>query len=162
MSDRYTLLERVAEGSYGEIYKAADKKSKQFVAVKRFKGKSKIGLPISFVREHYILTVITGKHIPKVLDVFPSDDPPTIVMQWLTMNLEQLLNSKKKYAIKEFFTQLVLAIDHLHSNGILHRDLKPSNIMIGAKIPGCAPDLDPLEISPNYYNLKIIDFGMSR
>lgn len=93
MVDRYNLLERVAEGSYGEIYKAADKKSKEFVAVKRFKGKSKMGLPTSFVREHYILTIVTGKHIPKVIDTFAADDPPTIVMEWLTMNLEQLLKS---------------------------------------------------------------------
>ena len=73
MVDRYSLLERVAEGSYGEVYKALDKSSKELVAVKRFKGSSRIGLPTSFVREHYIITVLTGKHIPKVLDVFSAD-----------------------------------------------------------------------------------------
>ena len=73
MIERYSLLERVAEGSYGEVYKALDKTSKEFVAVKRFKGASRIGLPTSFVREHYILTVLLGQHIPKVLDVFSAD-----------------------------------------------------------------------------------------
>ena len=50
MTDKYALLERVAEGSYGEVYKARDKLTKELVAVKRFKGSSRIGLPTSFVR----------------------------------------------------------------------------------------------------------------
>ena len=56
----------------------------------------------------------------------------------------------------------MLAFDHLHSNGILHRDLKPSNIMLGSKNNGCAPEAEALEISPDFYSLKLIDFGMTR
>ena len=73
MIERYSLLERIAEGTYGEVYKALDKSTKELVAVKRFKGASRIGLPTSFVREHYILAILTGAHIPKVLDVYPAD-----------------------------------------------------------------------------------------
>lgn len=70
------------------------------MAVKRFKGPAKIGLPSSFVREHYIMTVMAGKYVPKVLDVFANEEPPVIVMEWLTMSIEQVVKSKKKYAIK--------------------------------------------------------------
>ena len=31
---------------------------------------------------------------------------------------------------REVFRQLVLAIDYLHSNGIMHRDIHPANILI--------------------------------
>lgn len=55
-----------------------------------------------------------------------------------------------------------MAVDYLHTNSIFHRDLKPSNIMLGAKISGNAPNLEPLEISPDYYSVKLIDFGMAR
>jgi len=49
-----------------------NKQSKELSAVKRFKGASRVGLPTSFVREHYILSGLTGKFIPKVLDVYSS------------------------------------------------------------------------------------------
>jgi serine/threonine protein kinase len=70
-SDRYNLIERVAEGSYGEVFKGVDKRTKEFVAVKRFKGQARLGLPTSFVREHYILTTMQGTFVPKVFDIFP-------------------------------------------------------------------------------------------
>jgi serine/threonine protein kinase len=139
LSERYNLLERVAEGSYGEVYKGIDKNSKEFVAVKKFKGQTRLGLPTSFVREHYILTTVPGTFIPKVYDVYPNEEPPVIVMEWFNTTLEQILKSKKKYAIKEFFLELLTAIEQLHAHGVLHRDLKPSNIMLGIKSTGCAP-----------------------
>lgn len=71
LNDKYTLLQRIAEGTYGEVYKAKDKITKEQVAVKKFKGPPKIGLPTSFVREHYIMTILIGKPIPRVFDVFP-------------------------------------------------------------------------------------------
>ena len=56
----------------------------------------------------------------------------------------------------------MLAVEQLHSNSLLHRDLKPSNIMLKCKSSGCAPEVEALEISPEYYSLKLIDFGMSK
>ena len=40
---------------------------------------------------------------------------------------------------------MILALDHMHQNGIAHRDIKPANIML---------DID-------YKNIKISDFGSS-
>lgn len=34
--------------------------------------------------------------------------------------------------------------------------------MLGTKNSGNAPKVEAFEISPNFYNLKLIDFGMTR
>lgn len=47
---------------------------------------------------------------------------------------------------REFFTQLVIGLDFLHSHGIIHRDLKPENILMSLSDP---------------YTLVITDFGIS-
>ena len=44
--------------------------------------------------------------------------------------------------------KLFRAINHCHSNGIAHRDIKPENIMYITK--------------PDGFNIKIIDFGLSK
>ena len=54
------------------------------------------------------------------------------------------------------------ALDSLHSCGFLHRDIKPANIMLACKSSGSAPEVEAFEISPAYYTLKLIDFGMAK
>lgn len=85
-----------------------------------------------------------------------------MVMEWLSLTLEGMVKSKRKYAYKEIFQEILYGVDYLHSCGVVHRDLKPSNIMLGAKGGGSGPGSEPVEISPAFYWVKLIDFGMAR
>ena len=58
--------------------------------------------------------------------------------------LEEKGNLPEKEVAKIFY-KILLALDHIHSQGVIHRDLKLENIMI---------DEDE--------NPKIIDFGLSK
>ena len=50
------------------------------------------------------------------------------------MNLYEALKSKRSpmtiKKIKFYMFQVLMAIEHMHSNGIFHRDIKPENILV--------------------------------
>jgi len=49
----------------------------------------------------------------------------------------------------EYFTMILLGLNHMHSYNIVHRDLKPANILIN-------------ELENGQKILKIADFGLSK
>ena len=53
--------------------------------------------------------------------------------------------------------QIVDAIEHLHTNGVIHRDLNPKNIFL------CFPNGQDLEnLDLRMCKVKIIDFNISK
>ena len=65
--------------------------------------------------------------------------------------LFQHLYKKKKFSeelTKFYASQLLLAIEYLHSNGFVYRDLKPENILLKEK--------------NNIKSIKLIDFGIAK
>jgi serine/threonine-protein kinase HSL1 (negative regulator of Swe1 kinase) len=45
-------------------------------------------------------------------------------------NLEKLKTKLTEEEAMEYFTMILLGLNHMHSYNIVHRDLKPANIMI--------------------------------
>lgn len=46
---------------------------------------------------------------------------------------ENKMDPLPEFAIRSILEQVLLGIDHMHSNGIYHRDLKPDNILLDGK-----------------------------
>jgi serine/threonine protein kinase len=99
-NEKYVILEKAEEGSYGAVYKARNKHTKEIVAIKKFKSEGKVGLPISFVRERYIFEILSASHLVRVLEMFVGEEEPIMVMEWLTTSLDKIVTSKRKFAIK--------------------------------------------------------------
>ena len=65
-------------------------------------------------------------------------DKPTgrlaLVFELMDMNIYEMIWGRRHYLpekrIKSYTEQLLMAIDHMHRNGIFHRDIKPENILI--------------------------------
>lgn len=138
--DEFECLNRIAEGTYGVVYRAREKCNNTIVALKRLKmEKEKEGFPITSLRE--INTLLKGQHCNIVtvreIVVGSNMDKIYIVMDYVEHDLKSLMETmnKKKQSfslgeVKTLMLQLLRAIHHLHDNWILHRDLKTSNLLL--------------------------------
>jgi serine/threonine protein kinase len=60
-----------------------------------------------------------------------------LVMDYVTgADLKKIVDSTELHSIplsqyRRWFAQLVVALEYIHSKGIIHRDVKPANCMIG-------------------------------
>eukprot|EP00915_Cephaloidophora_sp_WS-2016_P004107 GHVH01005515.1.p1 GENE.GHVH01005515.1~~GHVH01005515.1.p1 ORF type:complete len:786 (-),score=104.28 GHVH01005515.1:1920-4277(-) len=113
------------------------------------RAKQKIRREVSIMaslRHPSIITIFgaleTGAHLYLVMELAEGGELFEKVSQEGTPNEDQL-----RYVVM----QLVDALSHVHSKGIIHRDLKLENVLIDKEVDGHI----------GYYNVKIADFGLS-
>lgn len=141
--EEYEILNCIAEGSYGIVYRARNKKTDEIVALKRLKFENdKERFPITSLREIDILFKLSHPNIVKLREVVVGSTMSRIfiVMDFVEHDLKSLmemLKHKKRIflpaEVKCLTHQLLLAVAHLHDNWILHRDLKTSNLLFSHK-----------------------------
>lgn len=148
---RFTILDRIGEGTTSVVYKARDQKTGQVYALKVWR--------VSTVRDpgaeqRFQLEVELGRRIdhPNVvhlLDAGRDDDRLYLVMEYVGgQSLAESLLLTPKIPECEFLPlarQVVAALTCIHAQGIVHRDLKPANLMFARD-----------------GTLKLMDFGIAR
>ncbi len=141
VAKRYELLDRVASGGQGVIYRAADRERGATVAVKILHAHfaKDAQWRERLMREAQALTLLRDTAAVKVLDqCWSNDELLCLVMEWLDgTTLEQRLRDDETRGIKitphDLLTLLdpvVKTLEVAHNNDILHRDLKPENLFV--------------------------------
>ena len=132
-----SFLERVGTGGMAVVYKARCHRLNRLVAVKILKDE--LAQDAEFRRrfhdESQAVAMLSHPNIVAVYDVSRSSDLDYIVMELIDgITLKQYMQKKgEELSWKEalhFITQIMKALSHAHSRGIIHRDIKPHNMMV--------------------------------
>ena len=132
----FKSTDRLGGGSFGQIFKGINLKTKEEVAIK-IESKN-IETP-QLLHESKILKILKDNEgFPKVYLLTPLDDVLIMVMELLGDNLQKLLKNKpeQKFSLKTTLMlgiQILKRIKTLHENNFIHRDIKPENFTIGLK-----------------------------
>jgi eukaryotic-like serine/threonine-protein kinase len=138
LSDRFgdfELLEEIARGGMGVVYKARQISLNRIVAVKmilhaRFNN-------AEFVQRFRVEAEAAGNlrhpNIVAIYEIGQEEDQHYFSMEYVegrdlgSLVRDQPLPARRTAQLVE---KIARAIHHAHQNGILHRDLKPSNVLI--------------------------------
>lgn len=132
-------LRHLGRGAFGEVLLMRQTSTGLLCAVKKL---GKTALPAGEEAEHLAeVKVLQTLEHPCILRYYGSiqlDESLSLVMEFADSgDLQQLLkkqmDSEKLFevaALFAIFSQLVVAMAHVHARRVLHRDLKPSNVML--------------------------------
>lgn len=149
--DDFTFERILGEGSYSTVFLASEKTTKKKYALKvldkRHIIREKKVQHVS--REKEILTLLNHPFFVKLYFTFQDIDNLyfglSFAEQGELLDYIRKVGSFDEHSTQFYSAEIILALEYLHTRGVIHRDLKPENILL---------DKDG--------HIKITDFGTAR
>ena len=93
--DKYIKLEKLGEGTYGVVYKAQDKVTKEYVALKKIRlEKEDDGVPSTAIREISLLKSLKHPNVVELKEVLYSEKSLYLVFEYLEFDLKKYMKAK--------------------------------------------------------------------
>lgn len=132
---RYSLVEKIGEGSFGEVYRAWDPHLERHIAIKILHPRLARAEPLGMrmLHEGRALARLRHPNIVSVLGVETHDGRIGLCMEHIRgRTLDQVMQTQAKLSAQEaaVFGQAVCrALAAVHAAGLVHRDVKARNVM---------------------------------
>ena len=146
INNKYKLIEKIGEGSFGSIYKGENIRTRENVAIKVEPIKEGINLLKNETKIYQYLSNTYG--IPKVKWYGKDENNYYMVLNLLGKSLEDIKCEKQTFSLKltlQIGIKLLKLIQDIHNKGLIHRDIKPANFLLGTN-----------------NSLYLIDFGLCK
>lgn len=147
----YQVIEKIAEGGFGVVYKAFDPRLKRDVAIKVLhpQHSTEPTRIARFLREAQSAAKINHPNIVQIYDIVEEGGKLALVMEFVNgESLDKFLKDFPNLLLIErlhIAIQIAEALCVAHELGIIHRDIKPANILID-----------------EHLNVKLTDFNLAR
>ncbi len=130
----YELMEEIARGGMGVVWRARQRRLKREVALKFVLEGALPGEVVAqrFRQEAELAAQLSHPHIVAIYEVGEADGRYFLCMELAEGgNLAQRLQREPfaPRAAAELAVKLSRAVQHAHDRGVLHRDLKPANVL---------------------------------
>jgi len=148
---RFSIVEKLGEGTYGQVYKAVSRRTQETFALKKIRILyDEDGVPGNAIREVALLKECDHPNVIRLHDVFSNLSALYLVFEFLDMDLRVYLKRHGPFTdvllLKSAACQCLRGVEYCHAHRVLHRDLKPQNVLIDV----------------HQHRLKLADFGLAR
>ena len=145
---KYQLGEELGRGASGRVYRAFNRETGEFCAIKEIAIKD---MPESGLRsvqsEIELLHTLQHERIVRCYETVRTSDHLYIVLE--LMGNGSLASIVKKFGrfpeqlVATYTRQVLEGLEHLHSHGVCHRDIKGANVLIAREGEVKLADLKP-------------------
>ncbi|KAB1204693.1 CBL-interacting serine/threonine-protein kinase 5 [Morella rubra] len=147
---KYEMGRFLGKGTFAKVYYGREMVSSESVAIKiinKDQVMKREGMMEQIKREISVMRLVRHPNVVELKEVMATKTKIFFIMEYVRggeLFAKVARGKLKEDMARNYFQQLISAVDFCHSRGVSHRDLKPENLL-----------LDENE------NLKVSDFGLS-